>query len=78
MVWETGIQSKGMSYQRLKKKGGVLDVSLFNTQHYKVWIKGKWSKPGKGVAAPSIPQCSNYWKESLSVSKLTYLELILK
>ena len=25
----------------------VLDASLFNTQHYKVWIKGKWNNPGK-------------------------------
>ena len=29
------------------------DTSLFNTQHYKVWIKGKWGNPGKGVV-PSL------------------------
>ena len=29
----------------------VLDVFLFNTQHYKVRIKVKWSNPGKGVSA---------------------------
>ena len=29
----------------------VLDVSLLNTQHYKVRIKGRWSYPGKGVAS---------------------------
>ena len=28
----------------------VLDASLLNTKHYKVWIKGKWSNPGNGVA----------------------------
>ena len=25
---------------------------LLNTQHYKVWIKGKWSNSGKGVVTP--------------------------
>ena len=34
-----GVQSQGESYQRLKKM--VLDSTLLNTQHYKVWIKGK-------------------------------------
>ena len=29
----------------------VLDAYLFNTQHYKVQIQGKWSNPGKRVAA---------------------------
>ena len=36
---ETRFQSKVEAYQRLKKM--VLDASLLNTQHYKVWIKGK-------------------------------------
>ena len=39
MVQETGVQSQVESYQRLKKM--VLDAALLNTQHYKVWIKGK-------------------------------------
>ena len=39
----------------------VLDASLLNTQHYKVRIKGKWSKPGKGIAPSLTPQCSSYW-----------------
>ena len=39
MVWETGVQSQVESYQRLKKI--VLDTALFNTQYYKVRIKGK-------------------------------------
>ena len=28
----------------------VLDDSLLNTQHYKVWIKGKWSISKKEIA----------------------------
>ena len=39
MVRETGVQSQVESYQRLKN--WVLDDALLNTQHYKVWIKGK-------------------------------------
>ena len=36
----------------------VLDASLFNTQHYKVGIKGKvdQSTPKKGVAPSPTPQ----------------------
>ena len=36
---ETGVQSYVKSYQRFIKM--VFDASLLNTQHYKVWIKGK-------------------------------------
>ena len=39
MAWETGVQSQTVSYQKLKKM--VLDIFLFDTQHYKVRIKGK-------------------------------------
>ena len=39
MVKETGVQSQVESYQRLKNM--VLDAALFNTQQYKVRIKGK-------------------------------------
>ena len=45
----------------------ILNVSLLNTQNYKVRIKGKWSNPDKGVA-PSTPGCSSYWKGSLRVA----------
>ena len=31
----------------------VLDPSLLNPQHYKIWIKSNWSNLGKGVA-PSL------------------------
>ena len=33
----------------------VLDATLFNTQHYKVWLKGKWNNPGKGVVLSPTP-----------------------
>ena len=43
-------------------------ASLLNTQHYKVWIDGKWNNPGKGVGPSPSPQCSSYWKGSLWVA----------
>ena len=51
MDHETGLQSYVVTYQRLKKM--IFDVSLFNTQHYKVRIKDKGSNPGKRLA-PSL------------------------
>ena len=39
MTWETGVQSQVKSYQNTQKM--VLDTSLLNTQHCKIWIKGK-------------------------------------
>ena len=48
---ETRVQSQVMSYQRLLKM--VLDTSLFNTQHYKVHIKGKVEQSrGRSSALP--------------------------
>ena len=38
----------------------VLDASLLNTQHYKVWIKGKVEQSREG--------CSSYRKGSLRVT----------
>ena len=38
----------------------VLGASLLNTQHYKAWIKIKWSNPGKGVVPSPTPWCSSY------------------
>ena len=38
MVWETGVQSQVDSYKDSKI---LLDAVLLNTQHYKVWFKGK-------------------------------------
>ena len=40
-----------------KTKKMALDASLFNTQYYKLYIKGKWINPGKGVAPSPTPQC---------------------
>ena len=42
----------------------VLDAFLLDTQHYKVWIKDKWSNPGEGVAPFPRPCCCSYWKGS--------------
>ena len=39
MVGETRVQSQVASYQKTLKM--ILDTSLFNTQQYKVRIKGK-------------------------------------
>ena len=34
----------------------VFDNSLLSTQHYIVWIKGKWNNPGKGVMPSPTPE----------------------
>ena len=67
MTLETRVRSQVESYQRLKK---WYLMPLLNTRHYKVWVKGKWSNPGKGV----VPRCSSYWKGSLWVA-LDYSQL---
>ena len=46
----------------------VLDASLLNTQHYKVWIKGKWTNPGKGVETSPTPRGNGFSKVSLWVA----------
>ena len=46
----------------------VLDISLLNTQHYKLRIKGKGVNPRKGVAPFLTPWCCSYWKGSLWVT----------
>ena len=35
----------------------VLDASLLNTLHYKVWIKGKVEQPEEGVALFPTSRC---------------------
>ena len=47
---KTGVQSPDGVIPITQKM--VLDFSLPNTHHYKVWIKGEWSNQGKGVAPP--------------------------
>ena len=46
----------------------VLDASLLNTQHYKVWIKGKVEQSREGVAPSPTHWCSSYRKGSLLVT----------
>ena len=46
----------------------VLDASLLNTQHYKVWIKGKVEQSRDGVAPSPTLWCSSYRKGSLRVT----------
>ena len=56
MVWEliNGLLDLGsISGQVIQKTQS--DASLLNTQHNNVWIKGKWSNPGKGVAPLPTP-----------------------
>ena len=57
-----GIQRSISGQVILKTQKMFLDIFLFNTQHYKEWIKGK------GVAPSSTPQCSSYWKLSLRIA----------
>ena len=38
------------------------------TEHYKVWIKGKWSNPGKGVVPCPSSWGSSNWKGSLWIT----------
>ena len=64
-LWDRGSVS-GRPIPKIQKM--VLDASLFNTQHYKVRIKGKWSNPWKGVVSFPTPWCSSYWKGSLQVT----------
>ena len=46
----------------------VLDISLLNTQQYKVSIKGKFEQSRKGAAASPTPLCSSYWKGSFLIA----------
>ena len=46
----------------------VLDASLFNTQHYKVRIKGKVEQSREGVAPSPTHWCSSYRKGGLRVT----------
>ena len=68
------------SFTKRLKNG--IDVSLLNTQHYKVGIKDKWSSLRKGTAPFSTPLCCSYWKGSLRVAldngQLTYKKYYFK
>ena len=51
MAQETGVQFQVESYQRQEKK--VLNISLFNSQHYEVRTKGKFGCP-RGVMVKAM------------------------
>ena len=55
----------------------VLDTFLLNTQHYKVWIKGEWSNPGKGTVPSLIPRYCRYWKRSVRVALTKYNTIVV-
>ena len=46
----------------------VLDTSLFNTQQYKVRIKGKVGQSREWSSTSPTPRYSSYWKGSLRVA----------
>ena len=62
-VWANGLMSRMFADQGSVPgrvipltQNMVLDVTLLNTQHYKV----KWSNLGKGLAPSPTPWCSSY------------------
>ena len=59
------IPSRVIPKKKKKKKKRVLDAFLLNTHHYKVWIKSKWSNPGKGIGPSPTLWCCSYSKGSL-------------
>ena len=75
-VWSIGLMSRefanGPGDRSLipgrvipKTQKMVLDATLFNTQHYKVRIKGKVEQSREGVAPTPTPRCSSYPKGNL-------------
>ena len=52
----------------LPERKMVIDVSLLNSQHYKVRIKGKWRNSGEGLASSLTSRSSSCWKDSLWAS----------
>ena len=58
MVQETGVQSQDVIIPKTQKM--VLDTSLFNILHYKVWIKNKWGYLWKEIAVFSTLLFSSF------------------
>ena len=54
----------------------VLDASLLNTLHYKVWIKVKWINLGEGITPPTL-QYSSYWKGRLWVINFNFYLILI-
>ena len=48
-MFANGLGKLGFNLRLSHTQKMVFDASLLNTQHYKLWIKAKWSYPGKGV-----------------------------
>ena len=69
-VFANGPGNRGSILSRVipKIQKMVLDISLLNTQCYKVRIKSKWSNLRKEVAPSPTTRCSNYYKEGLWVA----------
>ena len=56
------------SLKKKKKKKKYLIPLCLTLGIVKVWIKGIWGKPGKGLVPSPTPWCSSYWKGSLQVT----------
>ena len=71
MIQQTGVQSQVESYQRPKKM--VLDAALFNTQHYKVRVKGKVEQSREWSSAISYTTEKGAFRlTSTTVTNFTY------
>ena len=57
---DPGDQGSILSRVIPKTQKMVLDVTLLNTQHHKVSIKGKVEQSREGVAPCPTPWCSSY------------------
>ena len=63
MTWETWVQSKVESSQRLKK--WYLMIPCLTLRIIRYGSRVKWSNPEKGIAPSPTPQYSSFWKQSL-------------
>ena len=69
MIYGPGNRGSILSRVMPKTQKMVLDASLLNTHHYKVWIKGKVVEPSP------TPRGSSFWKGSLLVVRNFYRQL---
>ena len=53
-TYGSGDQGSNPGWVIPKTQKMVLDASLLNTQHYKLWIKSKWSNLRKEEALPHL------------------------
>ena len=66
MVRETEVQSQVKSYQSLQNWYLMPPYLALSTIKWKSRVKR--SNLGNGIAPPTKPRCSSYWKESLRVT----------